>query len=341
MNASFIVAAAREIDGQGDLSPLLAQWSEYQNRGARLRELAIDPLAAGWDTPVSPDHFRSGCAPIEALARANQLVRNGEAEAVLIRGEDNLRSGYDRAERASQMKIYGATSIPEAYTLLEREFMRIHGLSRDDFRSLADALYQNYLRTAQRNDDFQPPKAGTRTFVTELFRLRDCANPNVDFAGAIIVAASPLADFPAVEIRAVELGQSSGDGPAHIPELARYEHLRAACEAAKARAQFDFAGAFREGDALLEAYTCFPVAPLGFLTSSGIVADVAQIPILLEEREITVTGGMNLARAPWNNPALNALVVMCRRLANGSTKWGVVLGNGGLGDGQGVGVGDA
>jgi hypothetical protein len=59
---------------------------------------------------------------------------------------------------------------------------------------------------------------------------------------------------------------------------------------------------------------------------------------LLSEREVTVTGGMNLARAPWNNPALNALIVMCERLNAGSATMGAVHGNGGLGYKQGFAI---
>ena len=69
------------------------------------------------------------------------------------------------------------------------------------------------------------------------------------------------------------------------------------------------ARAFARGDAVIEAYTCYPVAPLGFLLASGIVQSLDEVESLLASREITVTGGMNLARAPWNNPALHAHVL--------------------------------
>ncbi len=68
----------------------------------------------------------------------------------------------------------------------------------------------------------------------------------------------------------------------------------------------------------MEAYTCYPVVPLAFLLASGIASSPKEIPVLLQRLEITVTGGMNLARAPWNNPALNAMVTMYKRLRHGS-----------------------
>ena len=61
-----------------------------------------------------------------------------------------------------------------------------------------------------------------------------------------------------------------------------------------------------------------------------------EISEFLNEHTITVTGGMNLARAPWNNPALNGLITMYHRLCSGTETYGMVHGNGGLGYRQGV-----
>ena len=53
---------------------------------------------------------------------------------------------------------------------------------------------------------------------------------------------------------------------------------------------------------------------MAFLLDNGFVGSPESLEILLREREVTVTGGMNLARAPWNNPALNGLIVMYETL---------------------------
>lgn len=92
---------------------------------------------------------------------------------------------------------------------------------------------------------------------------------------------------------------------------------------------------FLAGEALLEAYTCYPVVPLAFLLASRIAPSPDAIPELLQHFEITVTGGMNLARAAWNNPCLNALIAMYERLTEGTLSVGAVHGNGGLGYKQG------
>ena len=59
---------------------------------------------------------------------------------------------------------------------------------------------------------------------------------------------------------------------------------------------------------------------------------------VIEGHPITVTGGMNLAGAPWNNPALHALIVMHERLLEGPEECGLVHGNGGVGGYQGVAI---
>ncbi|MFA9480297.1 hypothetical protein ACERK3_18645 [Phycisphaerales bacterium AB-hyl4] len=345
MSRSYITAAARVVDGQGTLQTVHQQWSHLREQGARRIELVIDPLHTGWDTPVQANHFRSGCGPIEALARADELIRAGRADAVLITGEDNLRSQYahDKPLRQRLMSIYDNCPLPQAYTLLARAFMRLHGIGDVRFMQLAHTLYDNYVRTAQRQGRYKPPPPAAFEMVTDLFRAVDCANPVIDFAGAVIVASDTCLrdDTHRIAVLGVGLGQTR-DGPAHVDDIARYDHLARACVTAYEQAGVDLGDAFRRHRALIEVYTCFPVAPLGFLLATGIARDVADIPAVLASYEITVAGGMNIGRAPWNNPALNALVAMCDRLRENAIsgvacpRLGAVHGNGGLGYRQGV-----
>lgn len=348
MSASHLIAWGRIVDGRGSLAAVEARWSELRNRDMRLVELTIDPLHVGWDAPVQPNHFRSGCAPVEAIAHADQLVRNGQAEAVLITGRDDLRTRYsnDKVLRQQLMLIYDDCPLPQAYTLLARAFMKLHDISEPQFNCLAEALYENYQRTAQRLGYVRPPRPEAFELVTDLFRGVDCANPVVDFAGAVIVAGDAAApdDAHPVTILGTGLAQMQ-DGPAHVEAIARYEHLAVAWQAACAQAGVDIAQAFLDQRALLEVYTCFPVAPLGFLLAAGLASDVESIERLLATHEITVTGGMNLARAAWNNPALNATIALCEQLADiarhpasREPRLAAVHGNGGLGYRQGVAI---
>lgn len=65
---------------------------------------------------------------------------------------------------------------------------------------------------------------------------------------------------------------------------------------------------------------------------------VEQMPEFLLKHSITITGGMNLARAPWNNPALNGLITMVQRMQMNGENIGLIHANGGLGYRQGVAI---
>lgn len=346
MTQAWIVAAGRELDGRGNLPEVEGLEQRLRAQGVEPLEFVVDPLAAGWDTPVALRHFRSGCAPVEALAAAREAVCSGRAQAAVVSGEDRLRSDYvhDKARRAELMAIYGPDCpLPEAYTRLAYAFMRLHGLSEPEFRELADGLYANYVRTAERRGEYRRPPDQRFESVTALFRAVDCANPVVDFRGRVLLVSTELAErlfanSARVRVAGVGLARLDGDGPEYADEIARYAHLRTAFDAACREAGVDFGARYRAGEALLEAYTCFPVSPLGLLYASGMVSSAAAVLELLRQREVTVSGGMNIARGPWNNPALNGLVVLYQDLIAGRAALGGLHGNGGLGYRQGFAV---
>ena len=345
---ALIIAAAKQEDGIGSLDDILQLEAQLQHLGIAPRHLYIDPLKTDWDAPEKPMHFRSGCAPIEALAAAKKLIEDGEA-AVFISGEDFIKSGYSRDERLNKMAVYGDSPLTELYTELAHNFRLNHDLCEDQFKHLAQQLFENY-KVSYRNalaDDFdeqQLPDQRWHQPITGLFRGVDCANSLVDFSGRVLVCNQKTAQQLNVaseswlHVKAVGLSRLEGDGPEHINTIASYDHLRDAYDAACDEANMDFAQTFKAGNALLETYTCYPVVPMAFLLVSGLV-DVAQdIPEFLEQHSITITGGMNLARGAWNNPALNALITMHHRLNDGPETIGLVHGNGGLGYRQGVAI---
>ena len=343
----LIIAANCRIDGQGSLSAARDLQGEIVRRGFTHAHLNIAPLSHDWDAPLPPRHFRSGCAPLEALAEACRLLSTREFDSVTVRGRDFLRSDYaeDRTLRNRCMAIYGEQHpLTEAYTGLAQAFCRRHDLSPEGFRRLCDGLFDNHRRSWEAAGESLAIKPGWFEPVTDLFRLIDCANPVVDFEGEIVLATVEVAEACAVPLArrvavlGVGLGRTSGDGPEHVEEIAEYNHLTAAYDEACGQAGVDFRRHYLAGEALLEAYTCYPVVPLAFLLASGIAAHPDEIPALLERRAVTVTGGMNLARAAWNNPALRGLIALWERLAAGAAPLAALHGNGGLGYHQGVAI---
>lgn len=341
MHQVFIIGAAGRQDGQGSLAELDKLREQVTEAGLKLERLIIDPLSAGWDTPLKPKHFRSGCGPLEALAYAHTQLKEGAFEAVLIEGQDALRSGYSREERQQLMlEVFGPDyPLTEAYTDLARHFCRQQGLSFNDFRQLRDDLFDNYRRSAP--DTVINERWFTE--ITELFRGVDCANPHTDYAGGLLLVRDDLLGsfdlkHPAIEVRGVGIGLAQGDGSDHLEELADYWHLEKAVHYANLQAELEFAEVFNAGQGLLEAYTCYPVVPLALLLRGGFVATLEEVPSWLQQHPLTLTGGMNLRRAPWNLPALRALIDMTLTLHNNPDKIGGVHGNGGLGYKQGFAI---
>ncbi len=347
--APLLLASARVVDGVGDLGAVHRLRTALEQGGRTVISLRIAALDHPWDAPPDPRGrlFKSGCAPILALHRARELLASGDADAVLVRGREPLRTGYERSARQAHMAIWPGRSIPEAYTELAEVWMARHGMQAPAFRRLADGLLDNYRATAHERGlagdvDTAQHRARQRV-ATRLFTYADCAHPEIDFEGAVLLARADVGrellppGRPVIRLLGVAV-DTVPDGPEHRETIAQYAHLRRAYLRAEAEAGVDFGAAFHAGDALLEAYTCFPVVPLGFLLATALAPDPAALAPLLEAHAVTVTGGMNLARAPWNNPVLNALTVMHQRLAAGEAPVGLLHGNGGLGGWQGVAV---
>jgi len=349
IESAFIIGAAKEQDGAGSLDRVLLLESQLLQKGIKPINLVIEPLKADWHSPEKEHHFRSGCAPVEALAEAKKLIENGE-DAVVISGEDYIKTGYSREERLSKMAVYGESyPLTQAYTDLAHAFSENNNQTEQQFKELTNALFENY-QVSFRNalsDTFTAgllPDVRWYKPITNLFRGVDCANPMVDFSGRLLITRADIAEQLGVDknqwlkVKAVGLSRLDGDGQDFIADISRYEHLQQAYQQACDEAEIDFVHLFKSEQALLEAYTCYPVVPMAFLLKSGLVDTLADIPNFLAEHSITITGGMNLARAAWNNPALNALVIMHKRLCDGPEKLGLIHGNGGLGYRQGIAI---
>ncbi len=325
-----------------------AQLAKLSTLGITPTVLCIDPLSTPWQSEQAPGHFRSGCAPIMALEHATQLIAQGHP-AVIIEGEEPLASGYTREQRHQLMMVYSdQPSIAELYTRLATQYMAQHRCDESEFINLVDLVFQNHLSVYQQQSEqnkthFSLPSSKWFTPVTSLFRGVDCANPLIDFSGKILLCNDEVTqqlNAPSrIQVAGVSLGIiDTDDEPQAIEKIVKYDHLNTAFTQACQQTGIDFVEQFKQGNALLETYTCYPVVPMAFLTRNGFIDSLAQLPEFLSKHQITVTGGMNLARAPWNNPSLNALITMFDQLNTGEKRYGLVHGNGGLGYRQGVAI---
>ena len=297
--------------------------------------------------------YRSGCGPIEALASANRRITCGEVDAVVIFGHEPLRTlskhenGKD--EIATAMNIYKGLPIFSLYHALAHKLIRHLSITETDFRDIAFLLFENYCRTYERNSGDSVETDAEKFEYLEnasLFRLVDCANPfAMDFTGGIILAHPKIAEKLDMDARyRVQLlsanYQQIPDGPEHIREICTYRHLKAVIkETALDAAIPDFRSSFVGGALALEIYTCFPPPVIGFLLASGLVRSIGEMPEFLNLHDITITGGMNLAGAPWNCPALFATCTAVDHLyRNDAVTHACIHGNGGIGGYQGIAI---
>ncbi len=341
-NRILIVAADSIVDGRGDHQRSNILLSEVKARGIPITEYIIDPLKVGWGSPTKENHFRSGCAPVLALDEAVSVLKQNPDVCVVVKGQDFLRSQYSSAERRRLMRVYQGMEIYEAYDYLAKEYTKKVGFSASEFKLIAEALFENYKRTfleKKGRDGFPLPARRWYDFVTELFRGVDCANPVIDFSGKLVLVSSSLVkELPeqyrrGISVKAVATEVLDFDGPDYVLELAEYGHLKRVFERTLDETGINFRRMFLDRKLLVELYTCFPVVPLAFLLETGLASNFAEVMDIIENIPLTVTGGMNLGRAPWNNPVLNSVIQICEKLEEDQI--GACHGNGGLGYAQG------
>lgn len=349
-NSAHIIASYSEINGKTSQqkNALNSTIELLTSVGITPITLTIDPLSTPWFSPQQHNHFRSGCAPILALEHATTLIQQGE-QAVIIQANEPLKTGYNREERHQLMAIYDEeVTIADLYNDLANSFIKQHHLSHESFKKLAINLFENYQQTYQSHIDagtahFSQPASQWYEHVTPLFRGVDCANPLIDFSGQLLIGSSDLIKRLAlndtIKIAGVNCRElSTSDERQDIEKIAEYSHLRDAYLTACQQSGIRFNEEFLKGNALLEAYTCYPIVPMALLLAADLVDKVTDIPTFLETQSITVTGGMNLARAPWNAPSLNALISISQQLQHSNKQYGLVHGNGGLGYRQGIAI---
>jgi hypothetical protein len=384
----YIIAVQKTIDQISTPNKVDELLVVANNIGLTHKEFIIDPLSAGWNTPLTADHFRSGNSPLEAIEVACQQLRNEVVDIIIVSGEDNLKTGYTSQTRHEMMEIYPDLTLLEAYTKLAKAWCQVHKISTDGFIDLSKRLFDNYSKTYTESlpkgnineSRYTPPDDKWFRFVTDLFRGVDCANPVIDYSGKIMLTTKSIAEKlisfkqqhldslclqsetkpivgsvssaianpqnrspqikPNTKLIKIEgiitSSLSITSGIDNIPEIAQYDHLRQVFESACKAADIDFIQLFKNNQAYLEVYTCFPVVPLAFLYATGLATNLGDIEAIINNYLLTVTGGMNLAKAPWNLPVLRAIITLYHKLQqNDEITVAGVHGNGGLGEKQG------
>ncbi len=342
---TFIISGDKIVDAQGTLEASEKILRLAGKKNLTISTLEIVTLAKRWEDKLKAHEFKSGASAMAAIEKAQKILNSEKADLVVIKGQDFLKTGYQHGARENFMKLYDGKFSPlDGYNELVPLFLQYHDLSEKKYFEIRDALFENYLKTWKKIHPkgvlpsekwFQP--------LTKYFRGVDCANPNVDYSGQVILSSERVAKIlkvpskEQVEILGNAFTKLKVDGLESMPKIAPYLHLRRTIDEAETQAKISFKKKFLSGEALLDAYTCYPVVPMGLILRLELVKSLSDIPQFLQSHEVTVTGGLNLGKAAWNLTSLNALIEMRRRLLGSKKeKYGLVHGNGSLGNQQGI-----
>jgi hypothetical protein len=321
----YIIAADTIVDGVGDLSATAAAVEKLQADGVRVVEFEISSSTDGWLTELPENRLRCACAPLIAINKGRKMMAAGETDTIVIRGREHLKSDFvgRKEERNRLMQIYGEGkgAILDGYEQLAQAFLAHWNISPEDFRRTSVGIFENHWRVWQAQHTEAPRPADTWfDQVTPMFRGVDCANPSVDFDGCLVMVSDEVlrtTDFgqPGYSrVAGCDVQQQTEDGPEYVDQIVSYHHIKASYENACQQAGIDFSDLYLHDRALLDIYTCYSVVPMGFLLATGLVESFDEIPDFVASHPLTVTGGLNLLKAPWNNTTVQTLAIMFQAL---------------------------
>lgn len=339
----YIIGAARLIDGKGSMTKVDQLITRIDNLRLNIQHYKIAPLRFPWRSSLPENMIRSACSPIIGIKEANKLFNDGKADVAIISGTDKLKTNYTREERHEFMKCFseGKTHF-DGYVELANQFIKEFAINIDDFHNICKHLFNNYLRTYKSIiKNFVEPDLRWFQFINKYFRGVDCANPYVDFEGVVIIIKPEIAfelgvnERDVVKIKGYSLNEIGKDDLESISLFVNYNHITKSFIEASAMAGLDFKDKFLKGEAYLDVYSCYPIPAIAFLLKSGFT-NTNDLYNFLDENAITITGGLNLGRAPWNNTVLNSLVRGVELLSKSNHKRYIgIHGNGSLGYQQG------
>lgn len=341
----YIIAADRIVDQVGSHAHTKKVLRRAQKLNLAISSLEIVNLARRWEDKLKANEFKSGASAMDAINKARKLLASKKVDLVVIKGQDLLKTGYAKKNRDNFMKLYAKKFTPmDGYDKLVPAFLRHHGFSEKDYFQGREALFENYFKTWKTlHPNSIPPEGRWFQPLTKYFRGVDCANPHVDYSGQLIIVNEEIANLlkiPAkdqVKIIGNSFTKLKVDGFKSISEIAPYLHLKRTINKALKEAEINFNLEYLEGRAALEAYTCYPVVPMGLLVRMGLVKELQDLPDFLKEHEVTVTGGLNLGKAAWNLTSLNGIIAMREKIINSkSLCFGMIHGNGSIGNQQGI-----
>ncbi|WP_024801676.1 acetyl-CoA acetyltransferase [Nocardia sp. BMG51109] len=226
-----------------------------------------------------------------------------------------------------------------SYTVLENARRARLGVSRSEYARSMGELFSRFSAVAADNPHSSAPvEYGAEELVTETDRNRHIT----DAYTRLLVAREQVNQAAAVVVMSLGTAQRLGipqgrmvflRGHADLTErelLARPDLSRSPAAVAAVRCALDLAGLDLDQLALLDLYSCFPIAVFNLCDGLGLRPD--------DPRRLTVTGGLPYFGGPGNNYSTHAIAEIVARLRDRPDSHGMVVANGGILSKHSVGI---
>jgi len=296
-----------------------------------------------------------GNIPQWLVTRAAREIAEGRLDATLLAGGEatrSFRAGDPSADFMSASRkehqetdpvvgpsMKGVLLTPEIairlfepahlYPMFENALAHHAGRSFEEQRAHLAPLMASFSQVAARHpfawfrealsaEQVARVDADNR-LIAEPYPKRMNAFPNVDQGAAVAVTSLALAKELGVADRCVYVwsgADTKEPAPVTRPDLADAPAMRAAAQAA-----LEAAGVGADDLALIDLYSCFPVAVEVGASGLGVALD--------DSRRVTVTGGLPFFGGPGNDYSLHAIATLAERLPE-TGGLGYVGANGGL-----------
>ena len=301
----------------------------YEVTGGQSPQVLVNEMAA---------RIHSGENEVVLVAGAEAIGARKSALKANLQLDFNKQVGGQLEDRGLGSMLLNRTEIKHGmitpaffYAMFENAYAHKAGHSRSEHRQAMGELFTSFADVAAGNRYAQFPHKRSAEFLAtpskENYPFADpylkwhMAQDAVNMAAAILLMSSEKADELGVrEDARVYLhgaGEASDD---YISERPRLDGSWA-MEVALGRA-LDQAGKSAEDMALLDLYSCFPIAVFSSTQELG-------INWRNDPRALTQTGGLPFFGGPGNNYSLHGIASMVEGLRKEPEKFGLVLANGG------------
>ena len=292
---TLVNAAAREIrDGQFDV--VILTGGEASRSRAKARAAGITP---DWRTPTD--------ATPEPVQITQELEMVSEYEAKRgIGWPIQIYPMFETALRAANKRT-SAQQLQVSSDLWSR------------FSAVAAENPFAWSREVRTPEEIRTVGPSNRMIGLPYTKYMN-SNNDVDMAAAVIMCSLEKAELLGVPKDHMVFVHAGTDCHEHKFVSNRWSFDRTPAIEIGGKLALDLAGINVDDLALIDLYSCFPVAVQLGAQSLGLGLD----------RQLTLTGGLPFAGGPWNNYVMHAIATMCDQLREQPSERGLIWANGGF-----------